>query len=351
MPTYKVPKLRRQPRTAAEPRRIVIVTNAAADSLEYIGLLQVFAEVRFFLREAGYPQAYRVEIVSRGTGQIYACQGLSISTTTGYADLGGPVDTLIFQAADDRDECLRDSDFIAWVARMSKRVRRIVSVCTGAFILAEAKVLDGRQATTHWAAAQDFRSRYPNVRLTEDKIFVKDGHVYTSAGVTAGMDLAIALVEEDLGTELARKVAQAMVVFFRRPGDQAQFNAAPDPDPDEARLHPIESHIRKNLDKDLRLETLARQFGYSLRSFNRTFPKLFGLPPGQFIEQCRLDHARRLLEETDKSISSIAAECGYNSSEGLYLAFDKRLGVGPRDYRNRFASSVRPPTSAIEQAG
>lgn len=245
MPTYKVPRLRRQPCTAAGPKRVVIATNAAADSLEYIGLLQVFAEVRFFLREAGYPQAYTVEIVSRGTGQIYACQGLSISATTGYADLEGPVDTLIFQAADDRDECLLDSEFIAWVARMSKQVRRIVSVCTGAFILAEAKVLDGRQATTHWAAAQDFRSRYPNVRLTEDRIFVKDGHVYTSGGATAGMDLAIALVEEDLGAELARKVAQAMVVFFRRPGDQAQFNAAPNPDHDEARLHPIESHIRK----------------------------------------------------------------------------------------------------------
>lgn len=340
MPTYRVPRLKRQPCTVTGQKRVVIVTNAAADSLEYIGLLQVFAEVRFFLREAGYSQAYTVEIVSRGIGQIYACQGLSICTTTGYHELEGPIDTLIFQAADDHDECLCDSEFITWVARMSKRVRRIVSVCTGSFILAEAKVLDGRQATTHWAAAQDFRSRYPNVRLTENKIFVKDGHVYTSAGVTAGMDLAIALVEEDLGTELSRKVAQAMVVFFRRPGDQAQFNAAPDPDHDEAQLHPIEIYIRKNLDKDLRLETLARQFGYSLRSFNRNFSKKFGLPPGQFIEQCRLDLARRLLEETDKPISCIAEECGYATSEGLYLAFDRRLGIGPRDYRNRFGQDL-----------
>ncbi len=336
MPTYNVPKLRHRPGKSAAPRRVVIVTNVAANSLEYFGLLQVFAEVRFFLREAGYPQAYNVEIVSRGTGQIYVCQGLSISTTAGYADLEGKVDTLILQAADDRDECLRDTDFIAWIAQMSARVRRIVSVCTGAFILAEAGVLDGRKATTHWAAVEDFRNRYPNVRLAEEKIFIKDGHVYTSAGVTAGMDLAIALVEEDLGSEVARKVAQAMVVFLRRPGDQSQFNAVVDPDLDATRTHPIEIYIRKNLEKDLRLETLARRFGYSLRSFNRFFPKQFGVPPGQFIEQCRMDLARRLLEETDKSISCIATECGYASPEGLYLAFDRRLGVGPRDYRNRF---------------
>ncbi|MFC3613215.1 GlxA family transcriptional regulator [Lutimaribacter marinistellae] len=341
MPTYSVPKLRHLSQRVRSPKRIVIVTNAASDSLEYIGLLQVFAEVRFFLRESGYAQAYSVEIVSRGTGQIYACEGLSISTTTSYAELGDTVDTLILQAADDRDECLNDTDFISWIAQMSTRVRRIVSICTGAFILAEAGVLDGRQATTHWAASEDFRSRYPNVRLTDNEIFTKDGHVYTSAGVTAGMDLALALVEEDLGPELARRVAQAMVVFFKRPGDQSQFNALGNPGPETAHLHPIEVHIRENLDGDLRLESLARRFGYSLRSFNRMFPKQFGLPPGQFIEQCRLDHARRLLEETDKPVSCIAAECGYASSEGLYQVFDRRLGIGPRDYRNRFSSSVQ----------
>lgn len=340
MPLYKAPKLRHTPTRTGAPKRVVIVTNSASNSLEYIGLLQIFAEVEFFLRQAGYPRAYDVEIVSRGTGEIFACKGLAISASTPYADLKGPVDTLIFQAVDDHDECLRDESFIAWVAKMSTRVRRIVSLCAGAFILAEAGVLDSRWATTHWAAAEDFRSRYSKVRLAEEKIFTKDGHVYTSAGVTASMDLAIALVEEDLGSELARRVAQAMVVFFRRPGDQAQFNANGGQGAPGEHLHPIESYIRDHLAADLRLETLAKHFGFSLRSFNRMFRTKFGIPPGQFIEQCRVDHARQLLEETDKPISCVAAECGYASAEGLYLAFERKLGVGPRDYRNRFSSSA-----------
>jgi transcriptional regulator GlxA family with amidase domain len=204
---------------------VVVVTNPSAGSLEYMGPLQVFDEARLFLEHSGRPDlAYDIEVVTTGEGPIYRRRGLSITAPTAYHRLRGKVDTLIFQAADENDECLRDERFIAWVASMSRRVRRIVSICTGSFILAEAGVLDGRRATTHWCACDDFRARYPRVMLEPDPIYVRDGHVYTSAGATSGMDLAIALVEEDYGTEFARRVAQGLVMFLRRPGNQAQFS-------------------------------------------------------------------------------------------------------------------------------
>ncbi len=340
MPKYRVPTLQDPPTTDGVLRRIAVVTNRSADSLEYLGLLQVFAETRFFLENAGRPPAYAVEVVTRGTGTIYECKGLAITASNTFESLLGKVDTLILQAADNHDECLRDERFIAWVAKMATRVRRIVSVCTGSFILAEAGVLDGRHATTHWAAADDFRSRYPNVRLVPDRIYVKDGHVYTSAGVTAGMDLAIALVEEDLGTELARRVAQAMVVFMKRPGSQMQFTASLAPDHCDEPRGDFERYIYDHLEGDLRLETLADHFGLSVRTFNRLFRKRVGMPPGRFVEQCRIERARQLLEETSEPVSRVAERSGYVTSNGLCLAFERNLGVTPRAYRRRFASSA-----------
>ena len=340
MPEYQVPILEEPPISDSAPRRVVVVTNQSANSLEYIGLLQVFSETRFLLEKAGRPPAYEVEVVSRGTGTIYECKGLSITAPNSFETLRGKVDTLILQAADDHDECLRDKRFIAWIAEMAARVRRIVSVCTGSFILAEAGVLDGRHATTHWAAAADFRTRYPKVRLTPGRIYVKDGHVYTSAGVTAGMDLAIALVEEDLGNELARRAAQAMVMFMKRPGNQNQFSANADHAPLVESRGDFERYIHAHLEGDLRLETLAEVFGLSVRTFNRLFRKRVGMPPGRFVEQCRLEKARQLLEETAEPISLVAERSGYGTSNGLCLAFERNLGVTPRDYRKRFASSA-----------
>jgi transcriptional regulator GlxA family with amidase domain len=220
---------------------------------------------------------------------------------------------------------------------MSAQVRRLVSVCTGSFILAEAGLLDGRRATTHWAAVEDFKLRFPKVHLSPEQIYTKDGHIYTSAGVTAGIDLAIALVEEDLGSELALRVAQALVTFMRRPGDQSQFNA---PDSDRNDRDAFAQYIRDHLAGDLRLEVLADHFALSVRTFNRLFRKRIGTPPGRFIDQCRVERARSLLEETSEPISEVARQCGYSSSNGLCMAFERRLGVTPSDYRKRFSSSL-----------
>lgn len=340
MPEYDIPAVESLPDDATR-RRIVVVTNPSAGSLEYMGPLQVFDEARLFLEYSGRPDlAYSIEIVSTGTGAIYERKGLSISAPTPYHRVRGPVDTLLFQAVDENDECLRDERFIAWVAKMSERVRRIVSICTGSFILAEAGVLDGRCATTHWCACNDFRRRYPDVQLEPERIYVKDGHVYTSAGATSGMDLAIALVEEDYGSELARRVAQGLVMFLRRPGNQAQFSVQVSTErPDAEGAGEIESYIFDHLDGDLRVEALAERYNMSPRNFTRVFTRQVGVAPGRYVEQCRLERARQYLEETDEPLSEISARCGYSTPDGLRLAFDRNLGVAPRAYRKRFSSA------------
>ena len=342
MPEYCIPAVASLPPPGAAPRRrVVVVTNPSARSLEYMGPMQVFDEAKLFLEYAGRSDiAYSIEIVSTAPGPIYDRKGFSIRATTPYHSVRGPVDTLLFQAADEHDDCLRDERFIAWVARMSRRVRRIVSICTGSFILAEAGVLDGRRATTHWCACEDFRRRYPKVKLEPDPIYVRDGHVYTSAGATSGMDLAIALVEEDYGTEFARRVAQGLVMFLRRPGNQAQFSVQVATEGPELGAGAFQSHIFDHLAGDLRVEALAGAFGMSPRNFTRVFTRQVGVAPGRYVEQCRLERARQLLEETDDTVSEIASRCGYATADGLRLAFERNLGVSPRAYRRRFASAA-----------
>lgn len=344
MPEYLVPTAQNLPPKrpgSSGRRRIVLVTNPRAASLEYMGPLQVFDEARLFLEAAGRPDLnYAVEIVTTRPGSVYTRKGFSIEAQTPYHQLRGDVDTLIFQAADENDECLRDEKFIAWVARMSGRVRRIVSICTGSFILAQAGVLDGRRATTHWCAVEDFRRRYPRVHLEPDPIYIKDGHVYTSAGASSGIDLTIALVEEDFGSDFARKVAQGLVMYLRRPGNQAQFSVhVPAHAPDAPTMRDIRMYIANNLRRDLRVEVLAEKANMSPRNFARVFTKQIGLSPGRYVEQCRLESARQHLERSDLPLAQIARKCGYATPDGLRLAFDRHLGVSPREYRRRFASS------------
>jgi transcriptional regulator GlxA family with amidase domain len=212
MPYYTIRKVEDLPRiTNGKPgrRRIVIVTNLGANTLEYIGPMVVFQEANYFLTVSGRPDlGYDVEVVTTKPGTAYELNGFRIVVDRPYHRVRGSVDTLMFQAVDEDESVLGDERFLAWVSRMSRRVRRIASVCVGTFILAESGILDGRRATTHWAACDDFRRRYPRVTLDPDPIYIKDGHFYTSAGSLSGVDMTVALVEEDFGKELARKVAQ-----------------------------------------------------------------------------------------------------------------------------------------------
>ena len=342
MPVYKIPNIQHLPPKGTPRKRVVFVTNPESRSLEYFGPLQVFDEARiFFDYENRLDLAYEVEVVSMGTGPLYERKGFSIEAPIPYHRLRGEVDTLILQAADEGDACLRDKKFLDWVARMSGQVRRMVSICTGSFILAEAGLLDGRRASTHWCAFDDFRNKYPNVTLDPDAIYVKDGHIYSSAGATSGMDLAIALIEEDYGAAFARRVAQGLVMFLRKPAHQSQFSVHVIGESESADdLKPIITYISNNLGEDLRIETLAARFHMSQRTFIRMFTHKIGTSPGKYIEQLRIEQARQLLEDTDRPISKIAEACGYSSVDGLRLAFERKLGTTPRQYRDRFTSAI-----------
>jgi transcriptional regulator GlxA family with amidase domain len=220
---------------------------------------------------------------------------------------------------------------------MSGKARRVASICTGAFLLAEAGLLDGRRATTHWMFAKKLATRYPRVRVEPDQIYVQDEHVYTSAGVAAGMDLSLALVEEDFGGSLALQVARALVLFLRRPGGQAQFSALLSSQAsDNKRLHELQVWMAENLDQDLSVENLASQVAMSPRNFARVFVRDTGITPAHLVEQLRVEAARRELEMTDQGLDEIAAASGFRSAEVMRRAFLRAIGTSPSSYRQHF---------------
>jgi transcriptional regulator GlxA family with amidase domain len=215
----------------------------------------------------------------------------------------------------------------------------VTSVCTGAFLLAEAGVLDGRRATTHWSACATLADRYPEIAVESDPIYVRDGKVYTSAGVTAGMDLALGLIEEDHGAQVALRTARALVLFVRRPGGQSQFSAQLTAAP--ARREPlrdVQAHIAEHPAADLSVPALAARAYMSERNFARAFRAETGMTPAAYVEAARVERARRELETTDLPVQAVAAQCGFGTVETMRRAFARRLGVNPAAYRARFAA-------------
>jgi transcriptional regulator GlxA family with amidase domain len=236
-----------------------------------------------------------------------------------------------------------DPELVAWLRDHAPQAERLVSVCTGAFLLAEAGLLAGRRVTTHWAYCGTLAARYPDLNVDPDPIFVRDGHVATSAGVTAGIDLALALVEHDLGREAALDIARHLVVFLRRPGNQAQFSAqlagqmaSREP------LRDVQRWIAEHPAADLSVEALASQASLSPRQFARAFAAEVGMPPGRYVDQVRLEAARRRLEDTADGVEQTARSCGYGTPEAMRRAFVRALGVSPGEYRRRF----RPAATA-----
>jgi transcriptional regulator GlxA family with amidase domain len=250
------------------------------------------------------------------------------------------MDTLIVTGVDRRDDARRDPELIRWLARISPRARRMVGLCTGSFVLAEAGLLDGREATTHWAFCDELTRRFPEVTVQKDPIFVRDGAVYTSAGATAGVDLVLSLVEEDLGRRVALAVAQWMVVFLKRPGGQAQFSAQLSTQlAERAPLRELQAWILEHPGVDLSVAALARRVAMSPRNFFRVFVREIGMTPGRFVERARVEAARRLLEETTRGVVNVATACGFGSPETMRIAFRRTLGVSPKGYRSRFCTT------------
>ena len=333
----RVESLRAAPRDGGK-RRFVLVTVPGGDPFDLIGPMAVLREANFFLETSGRPDlVYDYEVVSNQPGTVFEAEGLRIVVDKPCYDIRGDVDTVVVQAVDYEGKSLRDQRFIAWIRRISKGARRVVSACIGTYVLAEAGLLDGRKAATHWAADKDFRRRYPDVILDTEPIYVKDGNLYTSAGATSILDLMLALVEEDFGSELALRVAQGMVMFLRRPANQSQFSVQlTGLKTDDERIRDVVSHIAKNSGSDLTVERLGELAGMSPRNFTRVFAREIGMTPGKFVELSRLESARRYLEQSTMPVGEIAHACGYSTRDGMRLAFDRNLGVTPREYRLRF---------------
>ena len=317
------------------PRWVTVVAFPDVEVLDVTGPLEVFAQAAHFRRAA-----YATEILTSGASPIACSSGVKLVPDGTIGDVRGRIDTLVVAGGRGVAEAMRDRRLLRWLARMAPRVRRLASVCSGTFLLAEAGLLDGRRVTTHWRGCDELARRYPALTVERDPIFVRDGTVYTSAGVTAGMDLALALVEEDHGRQLALRVARQLVMFLKRPGGQSQFSAqlavqAADREP----LRELQAWIADHLDGDLSVPVLAAEVAMSERNFARVFTRDVGVTPARFVERARVEGARRRLEESTDGVEMVAARCGFGSAEVMRRAFLRLLGVPPSAYRGRFRSA------------
>lgn len=307
--------------------------------LDVMGPLEVFSRTSRWLKDNGKRRddAYSVEILGLRRGAFRASSGLRIFADRRYAEVGRGIDTLFIAGGKGSERYCRQPHLLRWLRRQAGWVRRLASVCTGAFFLAEAGLLKGRRATTHWASCASLARQFPDVRVEPDTIFVKEGSIYTSAGVTSGMDLALAMVEEDLGREVALAVARELVVFLRRPGGQTQFSAQlavqfAEHEP----LRELQAYILDHPDEDLSVETLARRAAMSPRNFARVFTREVGTTPARFVVSARVETARRLLEESSEGLETICSMSGLGTTESMRRAFLRIVGVAPSQYRERF---------------
>jgi transcriptional regulator GlxA family with amidase domain len=328
----------------SKPRQVAILAFPDVQSLDFAGPLEVFAGVQTLIEATGRAdRGYEVVILSRDGAPLRTSSGLTIVPHGSFADTPKRPDTLIVAGGYGSQEASTDPATLAWVANTSRRARRTASVCTGAFLLAAAGLLDGRRATTHWAAAAELARRHPAVRVDPEPIFLRDGPIWTSAGVTAGMDLALALVEEDLGQDAALAIARHLVLFLRRPGNQAQFSATlAAQDPAYEPLREIRCHILEGLAGNLSVEALAERAHMSQRHFARLFRAEMGVTPARYVESIRLEAARRALEDSALPVSAVALACGFGSAETMRRSFLRAFGVGPAEYRRRFHPSGSP---------
>ena len=328
------------PLSAAEPRRIGILAYPGIETLDVVGPFEVFAAANRILQERQPTAAYQLEVWATDVGVVAGASGLGVVATRSIAEQDVGLDTLLV-AGSPVVEFAVQSDCVGWLRKVAPTIRRVGGICTGVFLLAEAGLLDGRRAVTHWAYCDELARRYPKIRVESDPIFLRDGPIYTTAGVTAGMDLALALVQADLGRDVALEIARLLVLFLKRPGGQSQFSTHLAAQLDrEGPIARLQRWILDHLDTDLSVEALSARAHMSPRSFARHFARLAGVSPGTFVERARLDAARRALEDGEERLEVVAARCGIASAEVLRRLFQRRLGTSPTAYRQRFRSAL-----------
>lgn len=323
-------------------KQVLFLVLPGAQLLDLAGPADVFVVANQCLRALGQEQAYRL---------AFAGPVVDPDTTTGVSlrvgrldEIRGPVDTLIVPGGMDFGDAALDEHATAWIRRRWRRIRRVVSICSGAFVLAEAGVLAGRRVTTHWRELERLSQAVPDAVVERDALYVKDGSVHTSAGITAGIDLALALVEEDLGSDLALEVARTLVMFLHRPGGQSQFSAAlRRPAAEHPGIRAVQAEVTENPGRDHRVPELARRAGMSTRHFVRVFARETGEPPAHYVARVRLERARQLLERDGLSVDEVSNACGFGSSETMRRRFQESIGVSPAAYRARFARPAVSP--------
>ena len=320
-------------------RKVALIGFEHCQSLDLVGPFEVFRMASFY---SGV-RAYEVMLASPEGGDIITNSGLRLAGAKALKSLPRDLDTILVAGGDERGvRSAAESVIVDWVRERAKTTPRVGSVCSGAFVLAAAGLLDGRRATTHWESCDELRRQRPAVRLEPDAIYVADPPFYTSAGVTAGFDLCLSFVEADCGPEIALKVARNLVLFMRRPGGQTQYSAALNVQTAATpAIRKLIGQISSDPTGDLSLPTLAERAGMSERTFSRVFHKETGVTPAAFVEIARVDRAKALLETSSWPLARVAERAGLSSLDALHRAFQKRVGVTPGEYRERFGRKTR----------
>ncbi|MGC9197118.1 MAG: GlxA family transcriptional regulator [Syntrophobacteraceae bacterium] len=335
-----------QERAGGNVRQIVLLAVPPAMELDIAGPMAVFDAVNRM--EGICSRAYGIELVTtRADLAVAGLSGLSLVAHKHYRDVDQEVDTLLVVGGTGA-RTADDVALLAWLKEIAVHVRRLGSVCTGAFLLAKAGLLDGRSATTHWAFAHELASGYPRVKVDPNPIWVQDGNVYTSAGVTTGMDLALGFVEQDHGSAVALAAARNLVLFLRRPGGQAQFSVSLSTQAARKNsLFELQVWMAENLNQDLSVQALAARSAMSPRNFARAFVREFAITPARYVEALRLEAARRRIEQMDRGFEEIASACGFAGYEPMRRAFLRSLGISPGRYRDHFG----PPSPCNTSSG
>ncbi|NRR32745.1 GlxA family transcriptional regulator [Oxalobacteraceae bacterium] len=327
--------------TPTQTRRVVLLAYDDMNLLDLSGPLQALATAS--RRSSGDgPPLYETVVASADGGLISTSAGLAVQTVALSALDGLAIDTLIAPGGCKGEQYYAPPALSRWIARRAAEFRRLCSVCTGAFMLAEAGQLDGRRVATHWEWAERLARRYPAIQVDPDKIFIRDGSIWTSAGVSAGIDLALALIEQDYGHQVAIGAARQMVMFIKRSGGQSQFSVplaaqTQEASQGQARFASLHAWVAANLHENITVERLAAQVGMSPRNFARNYVSQLGRTPAKMVEAMRLEAACRALEQTARPLKSIAASSGYGDEQNLRRMFQRQLGVSPGQYRERFS--------------
>jgi transcriptional regulator GlxA family with amidase domain len=325
-------------KTTVRKRRIVVVVVPPIEELDLVGPMQVFGAAN---RLAG-KKIYALEIATNRQELEVQGEGgmLSFLAQCRLKEVKGTIDSVLLVAGV-ATRFTKDPALSQWLRKSAPAVRRLGGVCVGAFLLAEAGILDGKRATSHWKFGKELARHYPRVQVESEPIWVRDGNIYTSAGISAGIDLALAWVEEDCGSALAHEVARELVLFLRRPGGQQQLSVSLGKQASEMKsIHELQVWIADHLEKNLSVQALAQRAAMSVRNFERVFARETGGTPARYVAQLRVEAARRQLEDTDKSIEQIARSCGFVSADLMRRVFIRSVGTTPARYRTRLSSPV-----------